>query len=70
VIDLAARHRAAGWKVNGAGGDGGSITVLSPTREAKEKFDEVVPSAGGRVLDCKISASGLEVRGALSGHTS
>jgi D-glycero-alpha-D-manno-heptose-7-phosphate kinase len=28
VIDLAVRHGAIGWKVNGAGGDGGSITLL------------------------------------------
>jgi D-glycero-alpha-D-manno-heptose-7-phosphate kinase len=29
VIEIAAAHGAAGWKVNGAGGDGGSITLLS-----------------------------------------
>lgn len=29
VIELARRFGAAGWKVNGAGGDGGSVTVLS-----------------------------------------
>ena len=28
VIEIAAAHGAAGWKVNGAGGDGGSITLL------------------------------------------
>jgi D-glycero-alpha-D-manno-heptose-7-phosphate kinase len=28
VIDIAAAHGAAGWKVNGAGGDGGSLTIL------------------------------------------
>jgi D-glycero-alpha-D-manno-heptose-7-phosphate kinase len=28
VIEIAAAHGAVGWKVNGAGGDGGSITVL------------------------------------------
>ncbi len=28
VIDIAQEHGAIGWKVNGAGGDGGSITVL------------------------------------------
>ncbi|MBD3306908.1 GHMP kinase [candidate division KSB3 bacterium] len=30
VIDIARRHGASGWKVNGAGGDGGSVTVLGP----------------------------------------
>ena len=28
IIDIAGAHGAAGWKVNGAGGDGGSITLL------------------------------------------
>lgn len=28
VIDIARRHGALGWKVNGAGGEGGSITIL------------------------------------------
>ena len=28
VIDIARRHGAIGWKVNGAGGEGGSITLL------------------------------------------
>jgi D-glycero-alpha-D-manno-heptose-7-phosphate kinase len=28
VIDIAAAHGAVGWKVNGAGGNGGSITLL------------------------------------------
>jgi D-glycero-alpha-D-manno-heptose-7-phosphate kinase len=32
VIEIAAAHGAAGWKVNGAGGDGGSITLLANAR--------------------------------------
>jgi D-glycero-alpha-D-manno-heptose-7-phosphate kinase len=28
VIDIAREHGAVGWKVNGAGGDGGSVTLL------------------------------------------
>jgi D-glycero-alpha-D-manno-heptose-7-phosphate kinase len=28
VIDIAKEHGALGWKVNGAGGDGGSVTIL------------------------------------------
>jgi D-glycero-alpha-D-manno-heptose-7-phosphate kinase len=28
VIAIAREHRAAGWKVNGAGGEGGSVTIL------------------------------------------
>ncbi len=29
VIEIAGAHGASGWKVNGAGGDGGSITLLA-----------------------------------------
>lgn len=29
VIEVARRHGAIGWKVNGAGGDGGSVTLLA-----------------------------------------
>ncbi len=29
VIEIARRHGALGWKVNGAGGEGGSLTILS-----------------------------------------
>ena len=28
IIDIAREHGAIGWKVNGAGGDGGSLTLL------------------------------------------
>lgn len=28
VIEVASRHGACGWKVNGAGGEGGSVTIL------------------------------------------
>jgi D-glycero-alpha-D-manno-heptose-7-phosphate kinase len=33
IFEIAAAHGAAGWKVNGAGGDGGSITLLGPARD-------------------------------------
>ena len=29
VIEIAKAHGALGWKVNGAGGDGGSLTILA-----------------------------------------
>jgi D-glycero-alpha-D-manno-heptose-7-phosphate kinase len=31
VIEIAKDHGALGWKVNGAGGDGGSLTILTGT---------------------------------------
>ncbi|MHB9027866.1 MAG: GHMP family kinase ATP-binding protein [Candidatus Latescibacterota bacterium] len=38
VIEIARAHGAVGWKVNGAGGDGGSVTILcdslSPAKRA------------------------------------
>ena len=30
VLEIARRHGAIGWKVNGAGGEGGSLTLLCP----------------------------------------
>lgn len=45
VIDIARAHGALGWKVNGAGGDGGSLTLLcgalSHTRRAMVEAIEV-----------------------------
>ncbi len=36
VIEIAKAHGALGWKVNGAGGDGGSLTILcGPIAQAK-----------------------------------
>lgn len=36
IIDIAREYGALGWKVNGAGGDGGSLTLLSgPSMSAK-----------------------------------
>lgn len=39
IIDLARAHRCAGWKVNGAGGPGGSMTILcGEAGESKRAF--------------------------------
>ena len=37
VFAIAAAHGAAGWKVNGAGGDGGSITLLAGADPASKR---------------------------------
>ncbi|MHB8897949.1 MAG: GHMP family kinase ATP-binding protein [Thermoguttaceae bacterium] len=37
VIDVARRHGAVGWKVNGAGGDGGSVTLLGGAEAARNR---------------------------------
>ena len=53
VIEFAAASGALGWKVNGAGGDGGSVTFLSATAEAKGDFLEHVASHGpAQALPC------------------
>ena len=67
VIEMAATHGAVGWKVNGAGGDGGSVTILSATREARETLDHRIAASDPRyrVLPIRVSTTGIEVRGAL-----
>jgi D-glycero-alpha-D-manno-heptose-7-phosphate kinase len=67
VIELAAAHDAVGWKVNGAGGDGGSVTILSSSQDAKDALVQRVAAldARYRVLPIQISSVGLQVRGAL-----
>lgn len=37
IIDIAREYRALGWKVNGAGGEGGSITLLSGADRAVQR---------------------------------
>jgi D-glycero-alpha-D-manno-heptose-7-phosphate kinase len=45
VIELARAHGAIGWKVNGAGGEGGSITILAaPEGEKKRAFINALPA--------------------------
>lgn len=67
VIELGAECGALGWKVNGAGGDGGSVTILSATPEAKERLEHrlTVLDKRYRVIPVQISTVGLEVRGVL-----
>ena len=66
VIELAKRQGAVGWKVNGAGGDGGSLTILSATGEAKAALERRVIGLDPRyeVLPVHIDSAGLVVKGA------
>jgi len=64
VIDIAREFRALGWKVNGAGGDGGSITLLGgEDRGAQQQMLHAIEAANPSF--CKVpiclSASGLRV---------
>ena len=46
VIELAKQHGALGWKVNGAGGDGGSVTLLcgAPSYQRRALRDAIEAS--------------------------
>jgi D-glycero-alpha-D-manno-heptose-7-phosphate kinase len=48
VIALAAEHGAAGWKVNGAGGNGGSVSIVGP--EDPTALAAAVVTTAGLVL--------------------
>jgi len=67
VIEMAKGRHAIGWKVNGAGGDGGSVTILSATPAAKRALDQGVTALDPRyrVLPLAVSTVGLTVRGYL-----
>jgi D-glycero-alpha-D-manno-heptose-7-phosphate kinase len=64
VIELARSHGALGWKVNGAGGDGGSLTVLTgPSGQLRRRLAEAIAKAGEgwRVIPTRLSREGLRV---------
>lgn len=58
---LAAVHGARGWKVNGAGGDGGSMAVLGPADpEADAAFVAALRArAGWTLVDAAVGARGV-----------
>lgn len=65
VIRIARTLGASGWKVNGAGGRGGSLTVLAgPGAGAAKVLAETLGRAGGDilVLPVTLSPTGLAVR--------
>ena len=62
VIALARAHGAWGWKVNGAGGDGGSLTLLAgPAASGRRRLIEAIHAAGAgwRVIPTRISREGV-----------
>src|SRR5215213_4122743 len=64
VIALARAHGAWGWKVNGAGGDGGSLTLLAgPAASGRRRLIEAIHGAGAgwRVIPTRISREGVRV---------
>lgn len=64
IIEIARAHRALGWKVNGAGGSGGSVTLLSgPDRAAKRAMIRDIEAADARYryIPIFLSRFGLRV---------
>jgi D-glycero-alpha-D-manno-heptose-7-phosphate kinase len=62
VIRLARKRRAAGWKVNGAGGRGGSLTLLAAADDGLRRAllqDILALGKGIRPLPHFLSSSGL-----------
>ncbi len=67
AIDLARAHRAVGWKVNGAGGEGGSVTILLPDEEkARPSLQAAIAVANPscRILPARLAPRGVQVRSA------
>ncbi len=64
VIAIARSHGAAGWKVNGAGGEGGTVTILSDARlDVRRRMIREIETSNPRYknIPVSLSASGLRV---------
>jgi D-glycero-alpha-D-manno-heptose-7-phosphate kinase len=64
VIGIAKEHGALGWKVNGAGGDGGSLTLLcGSNRAAKRAMLREIEAENGafQVISIRLDTHGLHV---------
>ncbi len=64
IIGLARTHNAAGWKVNGAGGEGGSLTLLGPKPAPEvEALRAAIERemSGARVIPVSLDMDGLRV---------
>ena len=61
VIDCLQCSGALGWKVNGAGDEGGSLTILSGTTDAKATIERLVSSLSPhyRILPIAIDTTGV-----------
>ena len=64
VIDAAAAEGALGWKVNGAGGEGGSMAILCPAAGgSRARIEEAIRrrSSVYQLLPTTLAARGLQV---------
>ena len=64
IFEIANRYGADGWKVNGAGGDGGSVTILSNgnAKAQREMLREINSLGGGiREIGIRLDDAGLRL---------
>ena len=63
VVATARAAGAVGWKVNGAGGDGGSLTLLAGADvDARRRLADAIAAGGvGTVVPVTLAAKGVEV---------
>ena len=63
LVELARRFGASGWKVNGAGGEGGSMVVLGPSNgdDNASLCSAIAARSGWRVIDAALAAAGVRV---------
>lgn len=58
VIAVAKKHGASGWKVNGAGGQGGSLTILANRDDGiKRRMLQAVAALGKGIMPLPVSLS-------------
>ena len=64
AIDVARAHGATGWKVNGAGGEGGSMVVLGPAAadENAALRAAITAHSGWRLIEAEVGAGGVRVK--------
>jgi D-glycero-alpha-D-manno-heptose-7-phosphate kinase len=58
IFETASASGAIGWKVNGAGGDGGSVTILHDAPDAQQRF---AAGLAYEVLPVQIAGAGLTI---------
>ena len=62
IIEIAGSYKACGCKVNGAGGDGGSITILTDGDvNKKREMERVLNEKGYHSIPVRLSPAGLRV---------
>jgi D-glycero-alpha-D-manno-heptose-7-phosphate kinase len=64
VVEIAQAYGILGWKVNGAGGEGGSLTLLSgPRRDVQRAMlaDILVENPDTRLIPIRLSTTGVQV---------